>query len=178
MVPSNWQADQLNRVIVVNKRHNWKQELGKFLLSYRKTPHCKTGEMPSFLLFSRVIRNKLSTILNTAIGSRHDDVVKCNHEQEGKIKTYADAKRRAKTNLLKAGGKILVKHTGTKDKLTSYWPNDLFTAAHVSGLAIIIKWKRGRKVFARSISMVEKYQHISDADYHSGIDSSSSEEIN
>ena len=36
-------------------------------------------------------------------------------------------KQRAKPTELKAGDDVLVKHTGTKGKLTSYWTNDLFT---------------------------------------------------
>jgi hypothetical protein len=31
----------------------WKQELGRFLLHYRTTPHCTTGVPPSELLFNR-----------------------------------------------------------------------------------------------------------------------------
>ena len=38
--------------------------------------------------------------------------------------------------------------------------------------------KRDGKLFARDISMVKKYKHISDSDDHSDIDSSSSAEMN
>ena len=94
------------------------------------------------------------------------------------MKTYADAKRRAKPTELKAGDDVLVKHTGTKDKLTSYWTNDLFTVTKVNGPKIIVTRKRNGKVFARSISMVKKYKQISDSDDHSDIDSSGSAEMN
>ena len=72
------------------------------------------------------------------------------------MKSYVDAKRRAKPTELKAGDNVLVKHTGTKNKLTSYWTNDLFTVAKVNRATIIVRRKRGGKVFPRNISMVKK----------------------
>ena len=71
-------------------------------------------------------------------------------------------KRRDKTTELKAGEYVLAKHAGMKDKLTSYWENDLFTVTNVNEPTIIGKRKRDGKVFARNISMVKKYKHISD----------------
>ena len=91
---------------------------------------------------------------------------------------YVDAKRRAKLTELKAGDDVLVKSTGTKDKLTSYWPNDLFVVTKLNGPTIIMKRTRDGKVFPRNISMVKKYKHISDSDDYSDIDSSGSAEMN
>ena len=48
----------------------------------------------------------------------------------------------------------------------------------MNGSTIIVKWKGNGKVFARNISMVKKYKHISDCDKHSDIDSSGSAEMN
>ena len=76
------------------------------------------------------------------------------------MRTYANAKRGAKLTELKAGEDILIKHTGTKDKFTSYWANELFAVAKVNRPETIVKRKRDKKVFARDISMVKKYKHI------------------
>ena len=84
-----------------------------FLLSYKNTPYCTTGETLSFYLFSRVVWDKLPTVPGNFDGSRHDNVVKRNCAQKEKMKIYADAKRRAKPTKLKAGYDVLVKHTGT-----------------------------------------------------------------
>ena len=111
-------------------------------MSYRNTHHCTTGETPSFLPFSRTVRDKLPTVPGTEDVSRHDDAVKRNRAQKEKMRTYADMKRRAKPTELKAGDDVLVKHTGTKDKLTSYWINDLFTLAKVNGPTIIVRKKK------------------------------------
>ena len=94
------------------------------------------------------------------------------------MKTYADMKRRAKPTELKAGDDVLVKHTCTKGKLTSYWTNDLFTVTRVNGQTIIVRRKRDGEVFGRNISMVKKYKHISGSDDNSDIDSSDSAEMN
>ena len=48
----------------------------------------------------------------------------------------------------------------------------------VKGPTIIVKRKRDGKVFARNISMVKKYKHISDSDDHSDIHSSGSAQMN
>ena len=78
------QLERINRVIkkaiqsAINKGRNWQHELDTFLLSYRNTPHCTTGETPSFLLFSRIVRDKLPTVPGPIDASRHDDAVKRN----------------------------------------------------------------------------------------------------
>ena len=67
----NGQVEQLNHPIkkaiqsAVSKGRNWKHDLDTFLLSYRNASHCTTGETPSFLLFSRVVRDKLSIVSYT-----------------------------------------------------------------------------------------------------------------
>ena len=154
---ANEQVERINRVIkkaiqtAINEGRNWKHELDTFLLTYRNTLHCTTGETPSFLLFSRTVRDKLPTVPGTEGVSRHDDVVKRNRAQKEKMKTYANMKLRAKPTELKAGDDVLVNHTGTKDKLTSYWTNDLFSVTKVNGATIIVRRKRDGNVFARNI---------------------------
>ena len=143
-------------------------------MSHRNIPHCTTGEIPSFLLFSRTVRDKLPTVPGTEDDSRHEDAVKRNRAQKEKMKTYADMKQKPKPTELKAGDNILVKHAGTKDKLTSYWTNDLFTVTRMKRLTMIVRRKIDGKVFTRNISMVKKYKHISDSDDHSDVDSSDS----
>ena len=104
----------------VHEGRNSKHELDTFLLSYRNTPHCTARETPSFLQFSRVVRYKLPTLLSTVDGSRDNGAVKRTMHRKKKMRTYADAKLRTKSTEIKARADILVKHTGTKDKLTYY----------------------------------------------------------
>ena len=131
----------------------------------------------SFFL-ARTVRDKLPTVPSTEDVSRNDDAVNPNRAQKDKMKTYADMKWRAKPTELKAGDDVLVKHTGTKNKLKSYWTNDLFTVTKVNRPTIIVRRKRVGKVFSRNISMVKKYKHINDSDDHLVIDSSDSAGMN
>lgn len=47
-------------------------------------------------------------------------------------------KKKKEPTELKAGENVLVKHTCTKDRLTSYWENNLFTVAEGNALEIIV----------------------------------------
>ena len=81
---ANGQVERIKRVIkkaiqpAINEGRNWKHELNTFLLSYRNASHCTPGGTPSFLLFSRTVRDKLPTVPDTEDVSRHDDAVKRN----------------------------------------------------------------------------------------------------
>ena len=110
----------------------------------------------------------MPTVPGTKNVSRQNHAVKQNRVQ----------KTKSKPTELKAGNNVLVKHTGTKNKLTSYWPNDLFSLTKVNGPTIIVRRKRDGKVFARNISMVKKYKHSSDSNDHSDIDSNDSAGMN
>jgi hypothetical protein len=37
----------------------WKQELSRFLLHYRTSPHCATGVPPAEILFNRTVQGQL-----------------------------------------------------------------------------------------------------------------------
>ncbi|UYV75014.1 hypothetical protein LAZ67_12002096, partial [Cordylochernes scorpioides] len=45
---------------------DWKEDLSRILMSYRITPNRSTGKTPAFLLFSREIKTKLSSLFNDA----------------------------------------------------------------------------------------------------------------
>jgi hypothetical protein len=46
------------RCAVAEKR-NWKEEMPRFLLNYRTSPHSSTGKAPATLLFGRSLRTRL-----------------------------------------------------------------------------------------------------------------------
>ena len=69
------------------------------------------------------------------------------------MKTYTDVKRRAKTTELKAEDQVLVKHTGTKNKLTNYWASDLFTTAKVKGLQLLLRAKEMEKYLPKTFQL-------------------------
>ena len=53
----------------------WQQELNRFLLQYRTTPHATTKVPPAELLFNRVINGKLPSLQKKRIIDRHREAV-------------------------------------------------------------------------------------------------------
>ena len=96
----------------------WQQEINRFLLQYRTTPHSTTKVPPAELLFNRVVNGMLSTLLKETVKNRHKEAR--NNEQHCKEynKQYADNKRHAKDSNIKVGDHVLVKQD-RENKLTS-----------------------------------------------------------
>ena len=88
----------------------WQQEVYKFLLSYRSTPHSTTNVPPSQLLYNRQIRGALPTLprkhhLIDRHAEAHD-----NHELKNeKRRNYANQHRRTKRSFKTIGDKVLIK---------------------------------------------------------------------
>ena len=60
----------------------WQQEINRFLLQYRMTPHTTTKVPPAKLLFNRVVNGKLPTLLKETVKNRHKEAG--NNEQHCK----------------------------------------------------------------------------------------------
>ena len=62
---ANGEVERQNRTLLKSlkiaeaKGKKWKEELNKFLLAYRTTPHSSTGVTPAFLMFGRELKTKL-----------------------------------------------------------------------------------------------------------------------
>ena len=74
-----------------------KEEITKFLLMYRNTPHSSTGQSPASLMMERKIKTKLPTIvIAPPTSARHQQAMERDTLSKAKHKTYADCHRRAK----------------------------------------------------------------------------------
>lgn len=105
------------------KGQSWKQELFKFLLDYRTTPHCTTGVSPASILFGRTIKNRLPHLVAPIAG---DHSIRVRDTQAKKtIKKYADRKVYVKPNNLSVGDTVVVKSDHTSKAHTPYQPNPL-----------------------------------------------------
>lgn len=62
---ANGEVERQNRSLLKRlkiahaENRNWREEIQKFLLMYRTTPHSVTGIMPAELLFQRKLKTKL-----------------------------------------------------------------------------------------------------------------------
>ena len=91
------------------KEKNWKRELSKLLLNYRATPHTTTIFAPAELLYNRKICTKLPQIIDELKKQHHEQVKERDTSAKKKMKTYADARSRAKELQIKEGDVVLVR---------------------------------------------------------------------
>ena len=127
----------------------WQQELNRFLLQYRTTPHTTTKVPPAELLFNRVVNGKLPTLTKKPIVDRHREAKE--NEQSRKIynKNYADRRRNAKESDIKIGDRVLVKQE-KQNKLTSRFNKNPLIVVHRNGSRVTAKdnneWRITRNV--------------------------------
>ena len=107
----------------LNKGRSWKQELFKFLLDYRTTPHCTTGVPPANILFGRAIKNRLPHLITPIV--EDPSIRERDTKAKRTIKQYADRKAYAKPNDLRVGDTVIVKSDHTSKALTLYQPNPM-----------------------------------------------------
>ena len=93
-----------------------KEELQKFLMMYRATPHSSTGKSPSELLLNRKIRIKVPGIIKEPQAKEHKEAKEKHKEERRKQKEYADRHRRAKKKRVLVGDEVLLKQTKTTTK--------------------------------------------------------------
>ena len=87
----------------------WQQEINRFLLQYRSTPHSTTKVSPAELLFNRVVQGTLPSLKKNVVVDRHREARENELSSQRHNKQYANGKRRAKASDLKVGDNILVK---------------------------------------------------------------------
>ena len=111
--------EKIIRVAVLEKK-NVKQEIHRFLLNYRATPHPSTGVSPAELIFQgRQYRTKLPEVLRTY---NDDTIRRKDKEAKEKMKQYADRKRYVKYSDLTVGDLVLVRQKRTKKIDTPFNP--------------------------------------------------------
>ena len=136
----------------------WKDELNKFLLAYRTTPHSSTGVTPAFLMFGRELRTKLpelrsdKSILDESIRDRD-----WNQKLAGKM--YADKQRHAANNTVSPGDKVLLKNTKLPGKLAPNFEPKPYTVQTKEGKELTLKSPEGA-VQRRDSSFVKPYRTL------------------
>ncbi|XP_046858634.1 uncharacterized protein K02A2.6-like [Xenia sp. Carnegie-2017] len=118
------------------EHRNWTQELSRFLLSYRTTPHCSTNVPPAQLLFNRPLRGILP-MLNPKdkVLNRHKEAQANNFEAKSKGRELAN-KRRTKESDIRVGDKVLLKQR-KKDKFTTKFVQTPYTVIYRRGAKVV-----------------------------------------
>ena len=108
-----------------------REELHKYLLHYRATPHPTTGKSPAEMLNNRKIRTKLPQYFKMNEGPEASQIRKEHDAKKMIQKKNFDKGRRVQQKVVKTGDKILVK----QQKSTTKPPFDPkpYTVVHVDG---------------------------------------------
>ncbi|UYV80918.1 hypothetical protein LAZ67_19002184 [Cordylochernes scorpioides] len=102
---------------------DWKEDLSRILMSYRTTPNRSTGKTPAFLLFSREIKTKLSSLVNDA-EEDESNIKEFNMVYKEKMKTYNDIIRKASPHNFEIGNLVYVANPNN-GKLDSNFRSEL-----------------------------------------------------
>ena len=138
----------------------WRQELNRFLLKYRTTPHCTTKVAPSELLFNRKIRGKLPSIEKKLVLNRHREARENEKKSQAYHKSYADNRRNAKESSIKVGDTVLVKQK-RQNKLTSRFNKTPYVVIQRKGTQVIAENNQKHRV-KRNVSHFKKFENTVD----------------
>ena len=133
----------------------WKQEIQRFLLQYRTTPHSTTKIAPCELLFNRPVRGKLPTLKRKGIVNKHK-IARENEEKAQKYqKEYIDTRRRAKESDIAVGDLVIAKQQ-YKNKFSSKFDTVPYTVIQRKGTMITAENKKRR--ITRNVSHFKKFK--------------------
>ena len=155
-----------------------KQEISKFLLSYRNTPHSSTKKTPSELMMERKIRTKVPVHIPPAVGRHHSEAQANDQKAKAKQKEYGDKRRGAKHKLIKQGDEVLLSQKKTTTKQP--FDPDPFTVVEVEWTKItavrrgkertrnVEKWRkvkpRPMRLQWQAKEVKQRYQEDSDSE--------------
>ena len=156
----NGEVERQNRTILktikIAKAQNldWHEELDKFLLIFRTTPHSSTGFTPSNLMFNREMRTKLPEMRTVEKENVFKEEIRDRDNiYKEKMKEYVDRSRKAVENDLKVGDEVLVKND-KKGKLDTNFKEEKFVVAAKAGSQITVK--NGEKEYKRNSTFLKK----------------------
>jgi hypothetical protein len=156
---ANGEVERFNRVLkkAIQTAHieekDWKYELYNFLLVYRTTPHCTTGETPAKLLMNRPLRNRLPGIVQNDHGD--GEIQNTDTTRKQKIKSQADKRRKPIKAMIQVGDLVLVRQR-YQNKLSTNFEKHPYRVEKVNGPSITVKSQNG-KLYRRHISHLKQY---------------------
>ena len=121
---ANGEVERFNRSLTkalqtaVTEGKVWRQELHRFLLQYRTTPHSTTKVAPCELLFNRSVRGKFPSLEKKRVLNKHREACENEQKSQNYQKEYTDKRRHAKESTIQIGDTVLVKQY-KENKLTT-----------------------------------------------------------
>lgn len=164
---ANGEVERQNRSLLKSLKisnsegRNWREELYKFLVAYRSTPHSSTGVTPTFLMQGRELRSKLPE-LRRENSIKNEGVREHDWERKLSGKLYSDTKRGAKISEVTPGSKVLLKNTKERGKLTTNFETIPYTVKQRNGNELVVSSKDGAE-YRRNASFVKAYVDSQDS---------------
>ena len=155
---ANGEVERFNRVLkkAIQTAHtdgrDWKFELYSFLLAYRTTPHCTTGETPAKMLMNRNIRSKLPELTHY---KQQTKMRKTDQRRKEIIAEKANNTRKPLDNTIQVGDYVLICQK-RQNKLSTSYEKQPYKVIKITGPSVTVK-VRGN-YFRRHISHVKKYR--------------------
>lgn len=155
----NGEVERQNRSILkrltINQTMNgdWIEELNKYLLMYRSSPHSTTKKTPSELMFGYNIRDKLPSIYQPK--DVDEELIDQDKAMKERGKLYADERRNAKPNLISEGDNVLLKKMTKTNKLTPTFDSEAFKVIKRKGGDVIVASESGVK-YRRHVTHLQR----------------------
>lgn len=144
--------------ISVLQGQSWAENLDKFLLEYRVTPHTVTGVAPAELLFGRLLKTKLPSLHDRRDPVMDEGIRDHDSIQKLKGKIYADKARNAKPSEVEIGDTVVIQNE-KKGKLDSNFQNKDCVVTAKAGNKLTVETPEGR-VYSRNTTMVKKIPFV------------------
>ena len=136
----------------------WQNEIHKFLLNYRNTPHCTTTIAPAVLLMNRTLRSKLPHISRES--EKFKEAEKANAKNKIRNEKYYN-KKNMKISQVKKGDWVLVRQR-KKNKLSTNFNASPMRVKEVKGSAVILDNDKDTVRNINDVKIVPGYNNESD----------------
>ncbi|XP_065067305.1 uncharacterized protein K02A2.6-like [Rhopilema esculentum] len=135
----------------------WRQELQRFLLQYRSTPHCTTKVAPSQLLFNRKVRGKIPEITGRIVINKHKEARENEIKSQNYHTKYANQRRNAKESSIAVGDTVLVKQQ-RRNKITSRFNKTPYLVVERKGTQVTAENSQKHRV-TRNVSHFKRFNN-------------------
>lgn len=138
------------------ENRDWIQDMEKYLLMYRSTPHSVTGKSPAEMMFNRNIRDKLPAM--PAIAMPDEEVMDRDREAKSKGMDYANEKRNAKPSDIKEGDGVIIKRPKKANKLSSTFEPTVYKVMKRNGSEITVMNEETSTQYRRNVAHAKKVE--------------------
>ena len=132
----------------------WRQELNRFLLQYRTSPHCSTRVPPAELLFNRTVKRQLPVLQKKSNVNRHKEARRNERKRQEYNEKYDCRVHRSRKDDIKQEDHVLVRQD-KKNKLSStYYPTPYVVTKRQNSCATARS--KNRHVITRNVSFFKR----------------------